>query len=32
MFKVLIVDDEPFIRLGLKKMINWEDENDESYY
>ena len=26
MFKVLIVDDEPFIRLGLKKMINWEDE------
>ncbi|MEN8078784.1 response regulator [Clostridioides difficile] len=26
MFKVLIVDDEPFIRLGLKKMINWEEE------
>ena len=26
MFRVLIVDDEPFIRLGLKKMINWEDE------
>ena len=26
MFKVLIVDDEPFIRLGLKKMINWENE------
>ena len=26
MFKVLIVDDEPFIRLGLKRMINWEDE------
>lgn len=26
MFKVLIVDDEPFIRLGLRKMINWEEE------
>ena len=26
MFRVLIVDDEPFIRLGLKKMINWEEE------
>lgn len=26
MFKVLIVDDEPFIRLGLKKMVDWEAE------
>ncbi|MDU7147828.1 MAG: response regulator [Clostridium sp.] len=26
MFKVLIVDDEPFIRLGLRKMVNWEEE------
>lgn len=24
MFKVFIVDDEPYIRNGLKKIINWE--------
>ena len=26
MYRVLIVDDEPIIRLGLRKMINWEEE------
>ena len=26
MYKVLIVDDEPIIRLGLRKMIKWEEE------
>uniref|UniRef100_A0A7C3RHW8 Response regulator n=1 Tax=Dictyoglomus thermophilum TaxID=14 RepID=A0A7C3RHW8_DICTH len=25
MYKVLIVDDEPIIRSGLKKVINWEN-------
>ena len=24
MIKILIVDDEPFIRQGLKILINWE--------
>jgi YesN/AraC family two-component response regulator len=27
MFKILIVDDEPYIIDGLKKMINWEEFN-----
>ena len=26
MLKVLIVDDEPFIALGLSKLISWEQE------
>ncbi len=26
MYRVLIVDDEPIIRLGLQKMIQWEKE------
>ena len=25
MYSVMIVDDEPIIRMGLKKIINWED-------
>jgi two-component system, response regulator YesN len=27
MFNVMIVDDEPIIRFGLKSSINWEKEN-----
>ncbi|MCM3444104.1 response regulator transcription factor [Metabacillus halosaccharovorans] len=27
MYKVMIVDDEPIIRFGLKSSINWEREN-----
>ena len=26
MIKVMIVDDEPFIRKGLKIIINWEEK------
>ena len=25
LFRVLLVDDEPFVREGIKKLINWED-------
>lgn len=25
MFKLLIVDDEPLVQIGVKSMINWED-------
>ncbi|MCR5195577.1 MAG: response regulator [Pseudobutyrivibrio sp.] len=31
MLKVLLVDDEPFILQGLKKLINWEDEGWQVY-
>lgn len=27
MFKVQIVDDEPIVRMGLKKLIPWEEHN-----
>lgn len=29
MFRVLIVDDEPFVREGLKKIVDWENEGYE---
>ena len=31
MFKVLLVDDEPFILQGLKVLIDWEDYGFEVY-
>ena len=29
MINVLIVDDEPFIRQGLKILINWNENLDD---
>jgi two-component system, response regulator YesN len=29
MFKVVIIDDEALVRVGLKSIINWEDEDFE---
>ena len=25
MIKLLIVDDEPLVQIGIKSMINWEE-------
>lgn len=29
MFKILIADDEPIVRLGFKSLLNWEEHNME---
>lgn len=29
MFKVVIIDDEALVRIGLKSIINWEEQNCE---
>lgn len=29
MYKLLIVDDEPIVRLGFKSLVNWEENNIE---
>ena len=26
MFKVVFIDDETLVKLGLRSMLNWEDE------